>query len=150
RFFSALAAQKQGLTLEAIAQQIGMHPPPEDPTALATMWLHELDRHHVARASLIASVPGDDSSVLQAASAHPDRFFPAALFNPRDWKPSSIDVACLFPAMHRYSVQDPMVLPVFEWAAANRKAVFAHCGVLSVGIRGKLGLDSRFDMRFSN
>jgi predicted TIM-barrel fold metal-dependent hydrolase len=28
--------------------------------------------------------------------------------------------------------------------------VFVHCGVLTVGFRKKLGLPSRFDMRFSN
>ena len=28
--------------------------------------------------------------------------------------------------------------------------LFVHCGVLTVGIRRKLGLPSRFDMRFSN
>ena len=32
----------------------------------------------------------------------------------------------------------------------NRKAVFVHCGVLSVGVRKKLGLESLYDMRFSN
>ena len=40
--------------------------------------------------------------------------------------------------------------PVFEWAAHHRRAVFVHCGVLSVGVRKKLGLPSLFDMRFSN
>src|SRR4030095_3473813 len=36
--------------------------------------------------------------------------------------------------------------------AADRKgaAVFVHCGVLSVGVRKRLRLPSRFDMRFSN
>ncbi len=150
RFFTALAAQKPGLTLDAIASQVGFSLPPEDPAGLATIWAHELDRHQVARASLIASIPGDENSVLRAVEAHPDRFFAAAMTNPREWKPAAVDIVCLFPAMHRYSIQDPIVTPVFEWAAANRKAIFVHCGVLSVGIRGKLGLESRFDMRFSN
>jgi hypothetical protein len=40
---------------------------------------------------------------------------------------------------------------VIEAAAANPGvAVFVHCGVLTVGVRGKLGLPSPFDMRFSN
>ncbi len=150
RFFSALAAQKPGLSLDAIAAQAGLHLPPEDPAQFAAAWTHELDRYGVARASLIASVPGDEESVSAAFRAYPQRFFAAAMVNPRDWKPSAIDIACVFPAMHRYSIQDPIVRPIFEWAAENRKAVFVHCGVLSVGIRGKLGLPSRFDMRFSN
>ena len=150
RFFAALAAQKPGLTLEAIATQLGVHLPPESPEKLGTTWTHELDRHQVARAALIASVPGDADSVLAAAHAHPGRFFSYAMVNPREWKPAPVDTVCLFPAMHRYSIHDACVLPIFEWAAENRRAVFVHCGVLSVGIRGKLGLESRFDLRYSN
>jgi predicted TIM-barrel fold metal-dependent hydrolase len=52
--------------------------------------------------------------------------------------------------MHGYSVQDECARPVFEWAQAHRRAVFVHCGVLSVGVRKRLGLSSPFDMRFSN
>lgn len=150
RFFATLAAQKPGLDLETIAAQLGLVLPPEDPVKLAANWEHELDHHGVARAALIASIPGDEASALAASAAYPGRFFSYAMTNPRDWKPSPVDAVCLFPAMHRYSMQDPAVRPVFEWAAQNRRVVFVHCGVLSVGIRGKLGLASRFDMRFSN
>ena len=52
--------------------------------------------------------------------------------------------------MHRYSLHDPRVATMIEQAAAQRTAVFVHCGVLTVGIRKKLGLPSPFDMRFSN
>src|SRR5262249_44274132 len=55
------------------------------------------------------------------------------------------------PAMHRYSLHDDRVAPVLEVAAsAPNRAVFVHCGVLTVGVRKKLGLASPFDMRFSN
>jgi predicted TIM-barrel fold metal-dependent hydrolase len=59
---------------------------------------------------------------------------------------------CFFPAMHRYSIQDERVTALLElMAAASPSAIaFFHCGVLSVGIRKKLGLPSLFDMRFSN
>ena len=57
---------------------------------------------------------------------------------------------CLFPAMQGYSIADPRVRPVLERAAALRQIVFVHCGVLTVGVRRKLGLPSPFDMRFSN
>ena len=102
---------------------------------------------------LIASVPGDESSVTAAVRAHPDRFFAFAMVNPTAWKPEAfadVHAACLFPAMHCFSVHDDAVKPVFEWAAQHKRAVFVHCGVLSVGVRGKLGLPSLFDMRFSN
>jgi predicted TIM-barrel fold metal-dependent hydrolase len=47
-------------------------------------------------------------------------------------------------------MHDEIVRPVFDWAAQGKRAVFVHCGVLSVGVRGKLGLPSAFDLRYSN
>ena len=58
---------------------------------------------------------------------------------------------CLFPAMHRYALPDDRVRAVFDVAAARPPtAVFVHCGVLSVGVRSRLGLPSPFDIRFGN
>jgi len=153
RFFSILAAQKPGLSLDQISAQAGIHLPPAEPEKLAAAWSHELDRHHVARSVLIASVPGDEGSVAAAVRAYPDRFFAFAMVNPRMWSPESfkpVHVACLFPAMQAYSLHEECVAAVFEWAEENQRAVFVHCGVLSVGLRAKLGLKSAFDMRFSN
>src|SRR5580693_9070602 len=153
-FFAALASQKPDLGVDSIGVKLGWQMPPLDPKELASAWVHELDRHQVARAALIASIPGDEASVTAAVHGHPDRFFAYAMVDPvRAWRPErleAIQVACLFPAMHRYSIQSEEARRVFEWAAAKRRAVFVHCGVLSVGVRKKLGLESRFDMRFSN
>jgi uncharacterized protein len=146
RFFELLAAQKPGLTFESLHWQM----PPERPEDLANIWAHEMDRHGVARAALISSIPGDEESVVKAVAAFPDRFFSYAMVNPLKWQPVNVDVACLFPAMHRYSVQSEEAARVFDWAKENSNAVFVHCGVLSVGVRKKLGLESHFDMRFSN
>jgi predicted TIM-barrel fold metal-dependent hydrolase len=52
--------------------------------------------------------------------------------------------------MHLFSMHDEIVHPVFEWALDHKRAVFVHCGALSVGVREKLGLPSPFDMRYSN
>lgn len=153
RFFTTLSAQKPGLTIEAAGEQLGWRMPPPEPERLAADWVAELDRHNVHSTALIASIPGDESSVAAAAQAYPERFHPFAMVNPRAWNPEAlagIDVACLFPAMHCYSIHDEAARAVFEWAAAHRRAVFVHCGVLSVGVRAKLGLPSLFDMRFSN
>jgi predicted TIM-barrel fold metal-dependent hydrolase len=58
---------------------------------------------------------------------------------------------CLYPAMHRYFIHDERARRVLDVAAARPgTAVFVHCGVLSVGVRKKLGLPSPFDIRFSN
>jgi predicted TIM-barrel fold metal-dependent hydrolase len=127
--------------------------PPEDPAELARTWAAELDRHGVARAALIASMPGDEASVLAARAEFPDRFWAFAMVNPAAANVSvvdGLDAVCFFPAMHRYSIQDVRVQPLLDQAAAHGCAVFVHCGVLSVGVRRKLGLSSPFDMRFSN
>jgi hypothetical protein len=153
RFFASLAAQKPGLTIEAAGEQLGWRLPPENPEQLAETWASELDRHGVQTAALIASMPGDESSTAAAARVLPERFYAFAMVNPRAVNLdafSEIHAACLFPAMHGYSVHDEPAQAVFEWAAANHRAVFVHCGVLSVGVRAKLGLPSLFDMRFSN
>src|SRR4030095_16665489 len=56
-------------------------------------------------------------------------------------------VACLFPAMHHVALDDPRIDRIVEAVAAQPgTAVFVHCGVLSVGVRKKLGLPSRFDL----
>ena len=53
--------------------------------------------------------------------------------------------------MHHYPLHDERVRGIFEVAAATPgTAVFVHCGVLSVGVRKKLGLPSPFDIRFGN
>jgi predicted TIM-barrel fold metal-dependent hydrolase len=53
--------------------------------------------------------------------------------------------------MHRYPLTDSRVQRTVA-AVAERPggALFVHCGVLSVGVRRKLGLPSRFEMRFGN
>ena len=159
RFLNSLAAQS-GKTPDQVAATLGWTPPPEDPAELARVWAAELDRHGLARSALIASMPGDESSVAAALAACPGRFFGYFMFNPlepdaagraRAAFASGLQVVCLFPAMHRYSMHDPRVEPVLQEAAAQpHRAVFVHCGVLTVGVRKKLGLPSPFDMRYSN
>ena len=57
---------------------------------------------------------------------------------------------CLFPAMHGYRLDDERVKEVFSVATTRGAAVFAHCGVLTVGVRTKLGLPSPFDLRLGD
>jgi len=129
--------------------------------SLADRWVDELDRHQVARAALIASVPGDEASVEAAVSVHRDRFVGFFMVDPTQpdaavRASASIDrgglrAICLFPAMHRFSIHDARVTRLFDVAAAKPgTAMFVHCGVLSVGVRKKLGLPSPFDIRFGN
>jgi predicted TIM-barrel fold metal-dependent hydrolase len=151
RFFESLAAQS-GKGVQDVADTLGWHLPPEDPAELANVWAKELDGYGVSQSALIASVPCDEASVIAACTAHP-RFLAYAMVNPLAENAAvaaGLDAICLFPAMHRYSINDPKVEPLLDQAASQGCAVFVHCGVLTVGFRAKLGLPSPFDMRFSN
>ena len=134
--------------------------PPGDDVALADRWMAELDRHTVQRAMLIASVPGDEASVAAAVKRHPSRFVGAFMFHPGlPDAPSRLDhafsqlglrTACLFPAMHQVPLDDERTDAVFAAAARHRASVFVHCGVLTVGIRQKLNLPTRVDIRLGD
>jgi uncharacterized protein len=133
---------------------------PGTAAALADRWVAELDRHVVSRAALIASVPGDAGSVSEAVARHPDRFVGFFMVDPThdDAAASAagaldggLRAICLFPAMHHFRVDDERVRALFGLAASKPgTAIFVHCGVLSVGVRKKLGLPSAFDIRYGN
>jgi uncharacterized protein len=135
--------------------------PPGPPSALAERWVSELDRHRVDRAAIIASVPGDEESVAEALSLHPESLVGFFMLNPladdaiarvhRGIGQLGLRGVCLFPAMQRYSLHDPRVEKVVQAVAEHPGAVlFVHCGALSVGVRKKLGLPSRFEIRYGN
>lgn len=160
RFFEALGRELQGPgdagNGDAVAARLGWDAPGTI-DALADRWAAELDRHRVSRAALIASVPGDETSVGAAVRRHPDRF--VGFFAVNAAAPGAADAvrtaftdlglrcACLFPAMHGYGFDDDRVAAIFAAAAAHGGAVFAHCGYLSIEARTSLGLPSRFDLR---
>jgi uncharacterized protein len=134
---------------------------PGRPEQLADRWIEEMDRHQLQRVALIASVPGDAQSVAVAVARHRERFVGFFMVDPTQpdaqvAAAESIDhhglrAICLFPAMHRYSLHDERVRQLFALAAARPgTVVFVHCGVLSVGVRKRLGLPSPFDVRFGN
>ena len=132
----------------------------EAPVDLAKRWIQELDKHGVQKASLIASVPNDEASVLDAVKRYPGRLYgyfmcdpcaPDALDRVKQAFADGMHAVCFFPAMHRFSMTDERVAPLLAVAAAKPgRIAFVHCGVLSVGVRRKLGLPSHFDMRYSN
>ena len=163
RFFETLAKQK-GLPAEnaaaAVTTQLEWEAP-GTPAALSDRWVAELDKHQVGRAALIASVPGDEDSVATAVARHPARFVGYFMIDPTadgvldrlagTLARPGMRCACLFPAMHRYSLYDDRALRVVELLARQPgTALFVHCGVLSVGVRKKLGLPNRFEMRFGD
>jgi uncharacterized protein len=143
----------------AVSRRIGWDDP-GSAEELADRWAAEMDRHRVSRAALIASIPGDEASVAAAVHRHPTRFVGFFMFNPmqgdnqrrlfRSLGEQRLRGICLFPAMHGYRLDDECVRQVFAAADTAGAVVFAHCGMLSVGIRKKLGLRSPFDMRLGD
>lgn len=151
RFFTLLTG---GRAVADVTAELGWDAPPESAELLADQWVAELDRHGVEAASLIASMPGDEQSVALAVARHPERLYGQFLINPltpgvqERVAACPLRTICLFPAMHGYSIADERLEAL--WPLAHGRNVFVHCGVLSVGVRKKLGLPSPFDMRFSN
>jgi predicted TIM-barrel fold metal-dependent hydrolase len=159
-FFAKLGEQAGGRSAADVVTTLGWNPP-GTPDELADRWVEELDRHGIARAALIASIPGDEESVARAVARHQSRFVGFAMIDPtaadavsrvdRYLRDRAIRCLCLFPAMQRYSLRDARARAVFDLAARNPgTAVFVHCGALSVGVRRKLGLASRFDVSYGN
>ena len=157
-FFAGLGADRQ--RVDALGWEF-----PDSTEGLGARWVAELDKHGVHKAALIASLPGDADAVALAVAHNPERFVGFFMLDPTrkdaiDYAKRALDeglrTICLFPAMHGYYLHDERVAQVFELAASrrggtvDRVAVFAHCGVLSVGIRKKLGLPSPFDIRYGN
>jgi predicted TIM-barrel fold metal-dependent hydrolase len=169
-FFDTLARQQ--LAMRAAPSAMGAAPASEicrelqwdDPVAaesLSDRWVAELDRHGVNRAVLIASVPGDEASVAAAVAHHPSRLVGFFMLDPSATDASerarrAIDELhlrgiCLFPAMHHVALTDERVRRIVQVAAERPGViVFVHCGVLTVGVRRKLGLPSHFDLRLGN
>ena len=170
QFFGTLARQRLAMRaapsamVAASASEICRELQWDDPVAAdarADRWVAELDAHQVQRAALIASVPGDEASVAEAVARHPSRF--VGFFMLDASAPDAVQRAkraidelrlrgiCLFPAMHHVGLTDERVKRVVEVAAERPGVmVFVHCGVLTVGVRRKLGLPSRFDLRLGN
>jgi len=161
-FFTTLTRQRQlPDTAEDVCRELGWDPP-GTPEALADRWVAELDAHGVTRAAIIASVPGDEESVGIAAARHPSRLVPFSMVDPSGDTPVDrvrravaelgVRAICLFPAMHHVPLGDERTMRVIESAVGEHSgvAVFVHCGVLTVGVRKRLNLASRFDLQLGD
>ncbi len=161
-FFSSSFLEKlapSGGGAAALAERLAWDAP-GTVAQLADRWVDELDRNQVGRAALIASIPGDETAVADAVRRHASRLVGFFMFNPlspdadtviaRALAEHRLRGVCLFPAMHGYRLDDERVERVFDAAAQHAAAVFVHCGMLTVGVRKKLGLPSRFDLRLGD
>lgn len=143
-----------------MGQQLGIELPEPAPEKLAARWVTELDRHGVERMFLMASMPSDEDSVAAAVRAYPKRF--AGLFMVDPTQPGAADRVlrgvtelglrgiALFPSMHHYHAWDDHLTPIYRIAAEHGVHVFVHFGLLRIAIRDRLGIASKFDLRFGN
>src|SRR5262245_36068761 len=157
QFFSTLSRQRgRDETSGQLCRELQWDDP-GTPDALAERWIRELDAHGVGRAALIASVPGDEESVATAVARYPNRLVGFFMLDPsandapqrarRAIEELGLRGLCLFPAMNHVPLADSRVQQVVEVAASRPgTAVFVHCGVLTVGVRRKLGLPSKFNL----
>jgi predicted TIM-barrel fold metal-dependent hydrolase len=155
-FFEDLSTER---TPEEMGRQLGWEIPSKDAAELAGRWMQEMEKYDLKRLVLIGSFPGDENSVAGAVRTCPEKFVGYFMLNPtaedalQRAKHAIENVGlrgiCLFPAMHKFSVSDDRLHPIYE-LASGRAIVFVHMGVLSVGVRKKLGLPSLFDIRLSN
>jgi len=155
-FFRALGGKEP----DGLAASLNWEIPSDDIAALAALWVQQMERYGLKRLALIASVPGDEGSVAGAVRAYPQHFTGYFMLNPLSEDAAErtrqalehlgLRGICLFPAMHKFSVQDERLRPIYELAAQHHAVVFVHMGALSVGVRKKLGFPSPFDMRYSN
>ena len=167
QFFTTLINQSPKLSQEidpltSVAAMTGWTMPEANPAEFAAQWKQELDQSQVSTALMLASVPGDEESIAAAVNAFPERIVGGFMFDPtkpevetrvrRAFDDLNLKVVALFPAMHYYSTaENEGVRTVVALAAETPgTAVFIHCGILSVGVRKKLELPSKFDLRFSN
>ncbi|MBI2562426.1 MAG: amidohydrolase family protein [candidate division NC10 bacterium] len=162
-FMQFVEALRQGLPRDdpyrGVAERLGWELPTPDHTALGRRWIQEMDKHGLDRMVLIASLPGDEDSILAAVRTFPQRIIGYFMLDPtradaaertKKALADGLRGVCLFPAMHHFHVWEERCYPVYEAAQEARAIVFTHFGILKIGVRDKLGLPSRFDMRFSN
>ena len=133
QFFATLGRQRPPGSPQSAADIVAAlgWDPPGSPEDLADRWVKELDRAGVARAALIASVPGDEASVARAVARHPSRFVGFFMLDPTAPDAASrtehaldrlgLRAICLFPAMQRYSLHDPRVKEIVQLAAAHAR-----------------------------
>lgn len=155
---SGKAKLTPGDPVSGLLQLMGWDMGDTDPVHLGRRWVEEMDARSISRMVLVTSWPGDEEATALAAQAYPDRLAGYVMINPtadgaanrtaRAVTELGLRGVSLFPAMHGFHASDKQVYPIYESAAGM--PVFIHFGILKVGIRDKLGLVSKFDLRFSN
>jgi predicted TIM-barrel fold metal-dependent hydrolase len=161
-FFATLARQRQrSESVDDLCRVLAWDSPGTS-EALGDRWVADLDANLVTRAAMIASVAADEDSVAAAVARHPSRLVGFFMVDPasaeavhrtrRGVTELGMRTVCLFPAMHHVAPTDDRLMRVVDAAIGDRPdvAIFVHCGELTVGVRSRLGLPSRFDLQLGD
>lgn len=85
-FMQSVEALKKELPTDdpyrGLADRLGWELPTPDHAALGKRWVEEMDRHSLDRRVLIASLPGDEDSILAAMHASPHRIIGYFMLDP--------------------------------------------------------------------
>lgn len=164
-FYKLLIEQKEErqsleTELKRIQENTKIEIPPREPKKLADRWIAEMDKYGIHRIVSFASLPGDESSIAEAISAHPERLIGYFMLNPtlrnaaditeRNLRDLRFKGILLFPAMYHFHEYEPRLQPIYELAQKYQVPVFTHFGILKVKIRDVIGLPSAFDGTFAN
>lgn len=164
-FFRFLITQKSERTdrateLKKIATKGKIEIPGEDPLLLAKRWIDIIDKWKIERLVLIASIPGDEDSVLKAVTAYPQRFTPFFTIEPNSnlmlenatarLKEQKFRGILLYPALYQINVQDLWLEPLYELANSERAIIVTQFGSLPLKAREYAGIDNIYSEEYSN
>jgi len=142
------------------ARRLKIDMPPTDPVRLAERWIAEMDRYGVSRACLLAGLPGDEHSVIEALRRFPDRFIGFVVVNPHlvvaeevlehVIRSGGIRGICLYPCRHRFQASDELVYPIYHAASRHRLTVYVCYGSPVCPVAEKWGVPDQAEPRFNN
>lgn len=164
-FFRFLITQKPARTdrateLKKIAAKGRIEIPGGDPLLLAKRWIDIIDKWKIEKTVLIASIPGDEDSVLKAVNAYPQRFSPFFAIEPNSnlmlenaakrLKEQKFRGILLYPALYQINVQDPWLEPLYELANSEKAIIITQFGSLRLKAREYAGIDNIYSEEYSN
>jgi len=142
------------------ARRLKIEMPPTDPVRLAERWIAEMDRYGISRACLLAGLPGDEYSVIEALRRFPDRFIGFVVVNPHLMvaeevlehviRTGGIRGICLYPCRHRFQASDELVYPIYHVASRHRLTVYVCYGSPECPVAEKWGVPNQSEPRFNN
>lgn len=146
--------------LRTIASKGHIEIPGEDPAQLAKRWIEVIDKWKIEKILLIASIPGDEESVVKAVAAYPDRCSGLFTIDPnsnllmenaqKQLKENKLRGMVLYPSLYQISVNDEWLYSLYALAQETNAVIMAQFGKLLMRPREFAGLATPFNDAFAN